>query len=280
MTKNTLLSRQISKLSVSASAFKSPSYLRYHFKDRLQLISAIWSAKKHRADLFDFRIHYLGESQFRYLLWEVFIRGTYFFKTDCATPLILDCGANIGMATLFFKRLYPDAYILSFEADPTTADILKTNVHRNRLEKVHVYNLMLSSDTGERSFYIDADEAGSLTMSADSVYLANHREIRVMADKLSNYIDTPVELLKLDIEGSEFDVMKELKDSGKLSHVKRMIIEYHHKIGSHPSRMGRFLSFLEEAGFEYQIAGECNHTTQSNTFQAVMIGAYRCDDSQ
>jgi hypothetical protein len=40
------------------------------------------------------------------------------FKTDSRNPIIIDCGANIGVATIYFKRLYPDSRILSFEANP------------------------------------------------------------------------------------------------------------------------------------------------------------------
>src|SRR5262245_14445884 len=41
----------------------------------------------------------------------IFLRNEYFFQTDKKKPLILDCGANIGLATLFFKQLYPDSEI-------------------------------------------------------------------------------------------------------------------------------------------------------------------------
>ena len=71
-------------------------------------------------------------------------------------------------------------------------------------------------------------------------------------------IEAPVDLLKLDVEGSEFDVMLDLKNTGKISQISRMIIEYHHKIDDKPSCMSRFLSLLEEEGFEYHIDARCD----------------------
>jgi hypothetical protein len=113
-------------------------------------------------------------------------------------------------------------------------------------------------------------------MSANPERTSNCREIIVKAGKLSAYIDGPVDLVKLDVEGAEWDVMTDLKNSGKLSLIRRLIIEYHHKIGSQASCLGRFLSLLEEEGFEYQIAAAgCDPIARQGVYQDILIGAYR-----
>jgi FkbM family methyltransferase len=118
------------------------------------------------------------------------------------SPVILDCDANIGLAMLFFKRLYPKARISCFEADPTTAAVLQKNVDQNHLTDVTGHNLMLSNEEGEHSFFID-DVAGSLTMSSIPDRHPNGREIKVSSGRLSRFIERPVDLLKLDVEGAE-----------------------------------------------------------------------------
>jgi FkbM family methyltransferase len=190
--------------------------------------------------------------------------------------VILDCGANIGLATLFFKHLYPKSRITSFEADPTTASTLQKNIEQNHLQDVSAYNLFLSDTEGDYPFYVAANVAGSLRMSADPSRISKHREIIVKAGKLSHYIEGPVDLLKMDVEGAELDVMTDLKSSGKLSLVRRMVIEYHHRIGGQASCLAGFLALLEEEGFEYQIAGAgCDPITRQGVFQDILIGAYR-----
>jgi FkbM family methyltransferase len=219
---------------------------------------------------------YPGEIAYQILLRQIFIEGEYRFEANTDSPVILDCGANIGLATLFFKHLYPGARISSFEADPETASILQKNVERNRLKDVSVYNLMLSNTEGDQPFYLSADEEGALSMSANPNRISSHREITVKAGKLSSYINGPIDLLKLDVEGAEWDVMTDLKSSGKISLVRRMVIEYHHKIGGQASCMARFLALLEGEGFEYQIAtGEGDQIARKGVFQDVLIGAYR-----
>jgi hypothetical protein len=70
--------------------------------------------------------------------------------------------------------------------------------------------------------------------------------------------------------------MTDLKSSGKIALIRRMIIEYHHKIGSQASCLGRFLSLLEEEGFEYQIAAAgCDRIARKGVYQDILIGAYR-----
>jgi FkbM family methyltransferase len=271
---NDLLSRQVANVIQTASDIRRMLWLRYSIAERASLISALWSRGR-ETDLLDFHVSYLSDAPFRYALREVFFHGDYLFDTETNSPTILDCGANIGLATLFFKRLYPEARISCFEADPTTASILKKNVEQNHLRDVTVHNLMLSNIEGEHHFYIASDVAGSLRMSGTPDRISNHCEILVKAGKLSDYVDGPVDFLKMDIEGAEFDVMSELKSSGKISQIRRMVIEYHHKIDGQPSCLAKFLALLEDAGFEYQIAGNAKGVTRQNVFQDILIGAYR-----
>src|SRR5215203_998957 len=55
---------------------------------------------------------------------EIFKRGIYRFETQSDSPVIIDCGANIGLSVIYFKRLFPAARIIAFEADPSVFDVL------------------------------------------------------------------------------------------------------------------------------------------------------------
>ena len=253
------------------------SHLQYSPSEIFSLVKAIrLSGKQRETRLAGFKVRYLDVASFRIVASEVFVKGEYFFDAKQESPVILDCGANIGLATLFFKRLYPKARIYSFEADPATSDVLRYNVEQNHLQDVTVRNLLLSDHGGAEKFYIASETPGSLRMSTNSSRLAaESREITVDAGRLSDYIDGPVDLLKLDVEGSEFGVMRELAASGKIALIKRMIIEYHHRMGNESSRLAGFLGMLESAGFEYRIEAKFNRTDEENEFQDILIEAYR-----
>lgn len=271
-------SRQVSKVYESVRDTRRDQIrltsLKYSTAERASLISSLRSTGN-ETDLLGFRVSYLDNEAFQYALREVFFNNDYGFEAETDSPTILDCGANIGLATLFFKHLYPKARIACFEADPTTASILKKNIDQNRLQDVSAHHLMLSNSDGEHSFYVDASAPGSLRMSGVPGRLSNHREILVKTGRLSDFVEGPVDFLKLDVEGAEFDVMSDLKGSRKLAHIRRMVIEYHHKIDGQASCLARFLALLEDEGFEYQITGRCYPITRQNVFQDLLIGCYR-----
>ena len=50
---------------------------------------------------------------------ELFEKKIYKFVPTSDTPLIIDCGANMGLSLLFFSKRYPTARIIAFEPDET-----------------------------------------------------------------------------------------------------------------------------------------------------------------
>ena len=62
-----------------------------------------------------------------------------------------------------------------------------------------------------------------------------------------DYIETDVDLLKIDVEVVEFDILKELAVTGKIAFVKNVIMEYHHL---EENGLIKFLAFFDEHGFD------------------------------
>ena len=52
--------------------------------------------------------------------------------------------------------------------------------------------------------------------------------VRVPAVRLSRYVTKPVDFLKLDVEGSELPVLRDLVSSGTIAQIRQMVIEFHH----------------------------------------------------
>lgn len=81
--------------------------------------------KLKKENIFGFKIEAFDYDTIRFLFEEIFYKNEYFIKLDNRPPIIFDCGANIGMATIYFKWLYPDSIIYAFEPDKQTFKILK-----------------------------------------------------------------------------------------------------------------------------------------------------------
>lgn len=220
-----------------------------------------------------YQIHFIRHKTLQFLLDEVWRAHEYYFEANSERPLILDCGANIGVAVLYFKRLYPNARIIAFEPFGPAFDALAANVNANHLDDVAIYHALLAEKHGDGELFFNPDHLGSLSMSVrpDRIKGASQS---VKAVPLSEYIQESVDLLKMDIEGAELEVLREVAKRGKLSFVKQMIIEYHHHILPDEDRLSELLSILEQNGFGYRIKGHYPPQWTRGQFQDLLVHAY------
>jgi len=157
---------------------------------------------------------------------DVFFFKEYKFSTSKKAPNIIDCGSHIGIPILYFKSVYPGARILAFEPNPTTFQLLKTNLRNNSIKNVKVNNAALALSKGKIHFYVHkygwnwGDAGVKNTWYSPRKY----KTITVPSVRLSSYVTKPVDLLKIDIEGMEVAVLKDLRSENKLRFVKEIVI--------------------------------------------------------
>jgi FkbM family methyltransferase len=205
------------------------------------------------------------------LISEIFLEREYAVELAADEPVIFDCGSNIGISILFFKQMYPRAKITGFEPDKKTFELLKRNVAENGLKDVSLHNVALSFEAGEAAFYSDSRTPGSLIMSLFKERMDGEAR-KVPCAPLSSFVQASVDLLKMDIEGAEMDVLRELAASGALSNVKYMVIEYHHKTRSQ-DRLSEMLLLLDECSFGYDVAAVMPYALGNS--QDVLLRIYR-----
>ena len=193
------------------------------------------------------RISSFGYFNLLYQLKEIFLLGEYQISTTKKSPVIIDCGANIGLSILYFKKKYPTSKIIAFEPNPNVFAILKLNLEQNQIQGVELYNYCLSDSEGEIEFYIN-ENLGSMEGSVLEERGGN-KKLKVKAVRLSSYIKEEVDLVKMDIEGAEINVLDDLKRNEKLNSVNTYLIEYHHNIPGQLSGLGRFIHDFEENNF-------------------------------
>ena len=229
--------------------------------------------------VFGFAIHCFDYRTMHLLFRVILLRNEYYFETSTPRPVIFDCGANIGLATLFFKWLHPQSEVYAFEPDRETFALLKRNVEENHLTGVHLYNVALSDKSGAADFYVDHANPGSLRMSLqyermpkDTVTVETLALSEVIGEQLPK---TDLDFLKLDVEGAEDAVLRDLATTGRLKTVREMLIEFHHKIGGERAKLGPFLTTLETQGFDYQVDAVCMPLYSPGRFQNIMLYAYR-----
>jgi len=252
----------ITRMELFSKLF-SLSLLRKNEKSRdKEVATTIFGSK-----FYAFSYHTLN-----YLIREIFVNEEYRFKNTSTNPVIIDCGANIGMSVLYFKRCYPQATIIAFEPNPTTYNLLNKNVASFQLKNVTLHNLALANAQGTIPFHFNEDK-GTLTGSIQS-NRGGERVIDVKCEKLSSFINEfpHVDLIKMDVEGAELKIVEDIMQSGAISKVKELIVEYHHNIPGENNSLSHFLKMFEQAGFDYSIR---TNFSSLGVMQDVLLHLYR-----
>jgi FkbM family methyltransferase len=176
---------------------------------------------------------------------EIFRKRYYEFASASAAPRIIDGGANIGLSVIFFKRLFPRARVTAFEPDPDVFAALAKNMRSFGLGDVELVNKALWVREETLGFHQDGADGGRLNVAQD-----HGRSLIVPTLRLQSYLNEPVDMLKLDIEGAEVDVLLDCAD--RLSNVRNCYVEYH-SFADRPQRLDELLGVLRGAGFRVQL---------------------------
>ena len=143
---------------------------------------------------------------------------------------VVDLGANIGMASLYFLWKYPDATVDAYEIDPDNVVYLTKNLQQFPHARVH--SMGVAAQAGEFTLYQRAEggsSASSLIPEGDM-----RKGPLVKTQSLDTIIgERTIDILKIDIEGSEFEV---LQASKKLSQVRVIIAELEAKKVGHTNQ--------------------------------------------
>lgn len=122
----------------------------------------------------------------------------------------IDVGANIGLHSLYAaQKVGEGGKVLSFEPNKKLYKLLKANMETNGfLNRTELYNSAVSDHNGTEKFYI-YDEHASMSgfMKEHSDFEADCfvQDTRVI--KLDDVCDQKVDLIKIDVEGFEYDVL-------------------------------------------------------------------------
>jgi FkbM family methyltransferase len=184
----------------------------------------------------------------------IFRRGIYRFSPREAAPRILDCGANIGLASIYWKRKFPTARITAFEPDPATVEFLRMNLASNDAADVLVVQAAVWTHGRGISLSrpdTDAGGLGSRIVETRSTRSTTD-SVQVPTVRLRDYLLEPVDFLKVDIEGAETDVILDVAD--QLPDVGNLFVEYHGFSGR--SRLKELLDAIESGGFSVYIEQE------------------------
>jgi FkbM family methyltransferase len=146
--------------------------------------------------------HFKNFSDFG-LAHEILILNSYRIDTNICqdASCIVDLGANSGISALYFKSLFPNSHIICYEPDPHTFSQLCDNTAG--MGNISAHQEVVSNEFGVINFLIDP--TSNVT---SSIIRRNKRQVPVQVNtrclnSVVERIDRPIDILKIDIEGSE-----------------------------------------------------------------------------
>ena len=161
---------------------------------------------------------------------------------------IVDVGAQVGFASLYFDFQYPHAQIHAFEPNPKNLEALMHNLHLNHLtERVTVHRAAAFSQAGH-AYITDAGNESQLKHGSGP-----NRVAVATVDFFSAVRGEPIDILKMDIEGSEYALLSDSRF--QTLDVRRLVLEWHND-PEHSDGKSWCKRRLEQCGYESYVVTE------------------------
>lgn len=162
---------------------------------------------------------------------QVFGKNEYDSFSFVTSPKwIVDGGGNIGFAALFFARKFPTAKIITIEPSAENFEVLKANVaHYPNVIPVHAALWNESGtidlvDPGSGNWGFETGNDGQGHPVVETV------DALTVSDVIAKFQLGEIDLLKLDIEGSEREVMADSNEW--IGRVRALVVELHEHMRS------------------------------------------------
>lgn len=159
---------------------------------------------------------------------QVFEDYSYKFSFNYEPQVIIDAGANIGLASIYFANIYPNAKIISLEPEKNNFEMLKKNVVNYK--NIIPINAALWSKN-EEIYIIDNNKGNdSFQVSKDNVQDPQKIDAFTV-DKIMEMFDLQkIDILKIDIEGAEKEVFE--NPITWINNINAIAIELHERLKS------------------------------------------------
>lgn len=129
-----------------------------------------------------------------------------------ACNIVYDLGANEGYYSLIAAKLTGNSgYVYAFEPLPENVSKIKRHVQLNNINNISIIDKAVSDKTGVLIFSNTNDQAGNTYIDSSPKFKESSNKIEIKSISLDDFCSVPgnkaPHLLKIDVEGAEYDVL-------------------------------------------------------------------------
>ena len=164
------------------------------------------------------------------------------------TDIVVDIGAHIGVFSVFAAKHVHRGKIYSFEPIPENFQLLKENITINKIKNIIPFNTAISSKKQEQELFVSEKSPGVGSLHYKK---GKGQHLVVSSITLKDFVSktgiSHIDFLKIDCEGSEYDILFSCPTT-ILQRIKKISMEYHELDNLPP--VTTLINFLEQQGFK------------------------------
>lgn len=155
------------------------------------------------------------------MLLEIVIDEVYGLKRFKYLDTIVDVGANIGIFSLHAASLFPNAKIAAYEPSCISMSYLQKNLSQLNVD---IFPYAVGALSRKAALICTADLSACYIDSNSTDRTVEKQECAMVSlDEVAAHLRAPIGLLKLDCEGSEFEIMQ----AASFEKVRYVVGEFH-----------------------------------------------------
>jgi len=144
--------------------------------------------------------------------------------------VVIDVGAHIGTFAILAVKVLGAKSVFAYEPDKVNFLQLQKNIQLNSLNNIYPQNVAIWKCRGELKLYYDEN----LTLGSFLVIETGDKFYKIPSKTINDILDMQklkfTDLLKLDIEGAEYEVILNMSSSD-FKRIRRLFVEYHDREG-------------------------------------------------
>jgi FkbM family methyltransferase len=173
-------------------------------------------------------VYIRAKSSDEYTFRQIFVNKEYEFQYDGTPKTIIDAGANIGLAAIYFVNRYPKCKIICLEPETKNTVLLQKNIRMYP----SVSSLQCGLWNKSTHLKIKDNGLGNWGFIVEETSADDPEAIQAVSlpDLMKNHNLEALEIVKMDIEGSEKEVLEAEDVHEWLSHCKILVVELHDRM--------------------------------------------------
>ena len=180
-----------------------------------------------------------NEKNYQRLQREYALKQVKHFRTA------IDIGGNIGFWSRDFCERFKDVII--FEPDASNIECLEANLQNNNNYILHRVGLGSKAET--KTFYKSKVTSGGHSFYRDQIFEKEVDHLTLQVKTLDEYNLKDVDLIKIDTQGSEYDILLGGKQT-LINNDAVLNVEIEHKNEGHKKRATEIIDFLSSVGYK------------------------------